>query len=310
MSPDSAIVTIDTGFHRPRFDAAYLLVNEGRAAFVDCGVNASVPRLLDALANQGLGPEAVDWLVLTHVHLDHAGGAGLLMQQLPRARLLVHPRGARHMADPTALRAGAVAVYGEAEVQRSYGELRPVSAERIVVAGDGQRLELAGRPLLCLDTPGHCRHHLCLWDPTSAAFFTGDAFGLSYRELDGPLGPFILPTTTPVQFDPEAMRASVLRLLSHAPRKMYLTHYGPVADVESLAEQLLELLEAMVERALALRQAGPDRHARLVDALRALYLERAAARRVLLSPETVAQLLAVDIELNAAGIGVWLDRMH
>ncbi|MBW3551718.1 MAG: MBL fold metallo-hydrolase, partial [Proteobacteria bacterium] len=119
MSDSHGIVTIDTGFQRPRFDACYLIAEGGRAAFVDCGTNHSVPAMLAALADRDLPREAVDWLVLTHVHLDHAGGAGLLMQHLPNARLLVHPRGARHMIDPARLIAGATAVYGEAEMARS-----------------------------------------------------------------------------------------------------------------------------------------------------------------------------------------------
>ena len=109
---------IDTGFHRPLFDASYLIVENGRAAFVDTGTNFAVPRLLAALGDLGLGLDAVDFVIPTHVHLDHAGGAGLLMQSLPNARMLVHPRGARHMIDPQALYAGALAVYGQAAMDR------------------------------------------------------------------------------------------------------------------------------------------------------------------------------------------------
>ena len=117
------IHVIDTGFHRPMFDASYLMVENGRAAFIDTGTNHSVPRLLEALQSLGLAPEAVDFVIVTHVHLDHAGGAGLLMQQLPNARLVVHPLGAPHMIDPERLTNGARAVYGEAEVKRSYGSI-------------------------------------------------------------------------------------------------------------------------------------------------------------------------------------------
>ena len=124
------IYAIDTGFQRPRFDAAYLLVEDGRAAFIDTGTNHAVPRLLAALDALQLPRSAVDWVIPTHVHLDHAGGAGLLMQSLPEARLLVHPRGLRHMLDPSALYQGAMALYGEAEMQRSYGQLQAIPASR------------------------------------------------------------------------------------------------------------------------------------------------------------------------------------
>ena len=161
------IHTIDTGYVRPRFDAAYLVVEQGRGAFVDCGTNHSVPVLLAALDAAGLAPADVDWVILTHVHLDHAGGAGTLMRQLPHARLVAHPRAAPHMIDPARLVAGATAVYGEELFARHYGELVPVPAERVVVAADGHEVDLAGRTLRCIDTPGHARHHLCTWDARS-----------------------------------------------------------------------------------------------------------------------------------------------
>lgn len=310
MRPASTSVrVIDTGFHRPRFDAAYLLSDAGRAAFVDCGLNSSVPHLLDALQQAGLQPAAVDWLVLTHVHLDHAGGAGELIAQLPNARLLVHPRGARHMIDPTALVAGATAVYGADEVQRTYGSLRPVAAERVVEAPDGFEFEVGALRLRCLDAPGHARHHIVVHHPAEQAFFTGDTFGLSYRELDGPRGPFILPTTTPVQFEPEALKASIARMLAAAPKRMYLTHFGPVEAVETLAEALVEQIDAMV--ALARRHAdlAPEpRHAALVEGLAALYVQRALGHAVPLPVERIRTLLHMDIELNAQGLGVWLGR--
>lgn len=308
MQPfEHGIHAVDTGFHRPRFDASHLVIEDGRAAFVDAGVNRSVPRLLAALAAVGLAVEAVDWLILTHVHLDHAGGAGALLRELPNARLVVHPRGARHMADPSALVAGASAVYGADSVRETYGELLPVPASRIDEAPDGHVVHLAGRPLICLDTPGHARHHLCVWDARSRAFFTGDTFGLSYRELDSTRGAFIVPTTTPVQFDPVALKASVARLLAHAPQAMFLTHYSRVGDVTSLADDLLARVDAMV--AIARRHAGAaDRHARLVADFGAFYVEQARTHGSALTPQAVLDVLAMDIELNAQGLEVWLDR--
>ena len=181
---DQGLYAIDTGFHRDRFDAAYLMVQDGRAAFIDTGTNFSVPRLLAALDAVGLPRDAVDWVIPTHVHLDHAGGVGLLMSELPRARALVHPRGARHMVDPTALYQGALAVYGQQEMDRAYGHLVPVPAERVVSSAEGMTVELAGRPLTLIDTPGHARHHHCIWDESTRGWFTGDTFGLSYREFD------------------------------------------------------------------------------------------------------------------------------
>lgn len=301
------IHTIDTAFQRDHFDAAYLIVEQGRGAFVDCGTNHSVPRLLAGLQQADLAPGDVDFLIVTHVHLDHAGGAGLLMQHLPNATLVAHPRAAPHLIDPAKLIAGATAVYGEEEIQRSYGAIQPVPEARVRVVEDGETIVLAGRPLLSIDTPGHARHHHCLWDARSRCWFTGDTFGLSYRELDGPQGAFILPTTTPVQFEPSALKASIARMLAYAPDGMYLTHYGRVVDVPRLAQALYEQIDAMVAIADAC-EGRADRHRCIAAGLSALYLERAHALQVPLADEDVLRLLAMDIELNAQGLGVWLDR--
>jgi glyoxylase-like metal-dependent hydrolase (beta-lactamase superfamily II) len=298
---------VDTGFHRDAFDAAYLIVHEGRAAFVDTGTNFAVPRLLGALQALGLTVDAVDWVIPTHVHLDHAGGVGLLMRQLPGARVLVHPRGARHLIDPQALWQGALAVYGEEEMARSYGELLPVPAERVQASHDGQTVQLAGRPLHLIDTPGHARHHHCVWDETSRGWFTGDTFGLSYREFDTAQGAWIVPTSTPVQFEPEALRMSIQRLLDAGPDWIYLTHYGRVGEVPRLGRLLLGLLAEMV--ALGLRErTSPARHEALKAGQLEIFARSLAAHGCGLGRERVADLLAIDLELNAQGMAVWLDR--
>jgi glyoxylase-like metal-dependent hydrolase (beta-lactamase superfamily II) len=300
------IHVIDTGFHRDDFDAAFLIVEDSRAAFIDTGTNFSVPRMLAALQDLGLPPEAVDWVIPTHVHLDHAGGMGLLMQSLPQATMLVHPRGARHMIDPQALYAGALAVYGQAEMDRSYGQLIPVPAERVRETSDGMTVSLAGRALQFMDTPGHARHHHCIWDARSQGWFTGDTFGLSYREFDTAQGAWVMPTSTPVQFEPEALRASIARLLGFGPACMYLTHYGQVHDVPRLAGLLYQQIDGMVALAQSLRH-HPDRHQALVSGLNALYRDQ-LVRHGVADPEAGLAGLSLDIELNAQGLAVWLDR--
>ena len=307
MASTHGIHTIDTGFVRPRFDAAYLVVENGRGAFIDCGTNFAVPRMLAALDEAGISAAEVDWLILTHVHLDHAGGAGELIARLPNAKLVVHPRGARHMIDPSVLWAGASAVYGEAVMEQTYGRLRPVPADRVVEAPDGHVVELAGRPLRCIDTPGHAKHHLTVYDERANVCFTGDVFGLSYRDFDTANGPFILPTTSPVQFDPPALHASIERLLALQPDAMYLTHYGRVEDVERLAADLHVQIDAMVDLARA-AHGKPERHAVLMESLTDLYAARAAAHGWRHGRDALRQLLGMDIELNAQGLEVWLDR--
>jgi len=301
------IHVIDTGFQRPRFDAAYLVVHEGRAAFVDTGTNIAVPRLLQALTALGLGRDAVDWVIPTHVHLDHAGGAGALMRELPRARLLVHPRGARHLIDPAALYKGALALYGQAEMDRWYGTLVGVDAGRVDTSGDGMTVQLAGRALLLIDTPGHARHHHCVWDETSGGWFTGDTFGITYREFDSAQGAWVLPSATPVHFDPDALRQSVARLMNRQPACMYVTHFGRVGDVARMATRLLGLLDRMVALGRA-TPPGAGRHQALKDGLRAIYLDSLAAHGCTLDEADITRVLAMDLELNAQGMAIWLDR--
>jgi glyoxylase-like metal-dependent hydrolase (beta-lactamase superfamily II) len=298
---------IDTGFHRDVFDAAYLLVQDGRAAFIDTGTARALPRLLGALQALGIAHEAVDWVIPTHVHLDHAGGAGQLMAQLPQARLLVHPRGARHMIDPSLLWAGATAVYGAEEMARSYDSLLPVPAERVTTTHDNMVVELAGRPLLFADTPGHARHHHCVWDAATRGWFTGDTCGLSYREFDTARGPWIMPTSTPVQFDPVALQASIERLLAADPLCLYLTHFGRVGDVPRLGALLLSLLRQMAEMARQVRHAS-HRHQELQRGQLDLFCASLAEHGCTYSRDQVAGLLAMDLELNAQGMAIWLDR--
>jgi glyoxylase-like metal-dependent hydrolase (beta-lactamase superfamily II) len=271
------------------------------------GTNFSIPTLLEALEGLGLARDAVDYVIVTHVHLDHAGGAGEIMRKLPRAKLVVHPRGSRHMIDPAKLWAGALAVYGEETMRRHYGALVPVDTARVVEAPDGFRLELAGRPLVFLDTPGHARHHFCVWDESSRSMFSGDTFGLAYRELASSRGSFIMPTTTPVQFEPEVLAASIDRLVGYAPRAMLLTHYSSVTEIERLAGELKQRVCAFAALGRDAPE-GPGRSDYLKRGVRELVLGWVADHGTPLGRSEVEALLAVDIELNAMGIESWLDR--
>jgi len=300
------LYTIDTGFERPHFDAAYLIVDSGRAAFVDAGTNHAVPRLLNALHGLGLDNRAVDWVMPTHVHLDHAGGAGLLMQSLPNARLVVHPRGERHMIDPSALIAGATAVYGEAEMARSYGIPVGVDPARITTTIEGMTLSLGKRRLEFIHTPGHARHHHCIWDERARTWFTGDTFGLGYPELVNARGRWVTPTSAPVQFDPEPLKASVNRLLEREPAALCVTHFGRVPHAPHLGPLLLSQIDEMAAIGEGLRHAE-NRHARLGEAMRAMYTRR-LTEHGFSDLERGLALMAMDVEINAQGLASWLDR--
>jgi glyoxylase-like metal-dependent hydrolase (beta-lactamase superfamily II) len=307
------VYAIDTGFERARFDAAYLVLDNGRAAFIDTGHNAAVPRLLEALAAVGLARDAVDWVIPTHVHLDHAGGAGLLMAHLPQARALIHPRGARHLINPLALVEGARAVYGAEVVRQTYGTIKPIPAERVVESHDEMTIQVGQRPLRLIDTPGHARHHHCVWDARSRGWFTGDTFGISYREFDTAAGPWLFPSTTPVQFEPDALRHSIDRLMQTDPQVLYPTHFSRIDDVPRVVAQFRALLDQFVSGAMTLhRDPAIDRPARLphlIAMVESALLNSARAAGVTLDDTTARALLQMDVTLNAQGIEVWLSKV-
>lgn len=306
---DHGIHAIDTRYVRPGLDASHLVVESGRAAFVDTGPSSAVPHLLAALRDLGLGAEQVDWVLLTHIHLDHAGGAGLLMKSLPNARAVIHPRGARHMINPLQLVAGSIEVYGEETFRKLYGEIHPIAAERVDVAADGQRVRLAGREFELIHTPGHALHHYCIVDHGANAIFSGDNFGISYRIFDTARGAFIYPTTTPVHFDPEAMHASIDRLLSYRPRAIYLTHFSEVLELGRLAGDLHECIDAFVGIAKAHATAA-DRGARIRAEMFGFLSQRLDAHGYSGDERQRRQWLGIDVELNSQGLEVWLDRMR
>lgn len=303
----NGVFAVDTLHLRPRLDASYLIQDEGRAAFVDTGTDHSVPQLLRALAEIGQDADRVDYILLTHVHLDHAGGAGRLASLLPNARVLLHPRGAAHMIDPSKLIGATQAVYGVEGFAEQYGAVRPIPPERLAAVGDGERIRLGRRTLEFLHTPGHALHHVCILERDTGQVFTGDTFGVSYRELDTAAGAFIFPTTSPAQFDPEQLHASIDRIGAQKPACAYLTHFGRVEQLPRLAADLHGDLDAFVR--IARQAAGARERAR---AMRPALFEHLCARLDAhgFEGDLTARhaLLDGDVRLNAAGLDAWLAR--
>ena len=303
----AGITAIDTDYVRPLQDASHLIVAGARAAIVDTGANNAVPLILDALRQRGLTADAVDYLFLTHVHLDHAGGAGQLMRALPNATCIVHPRGARHMIDPTRLIAGTEAVYGVERTRQIYGDIVPIDADRVIEADDGQWFELNGRRLQSIHTEGHAKHHYVLNDPASRGVFTGDNFGVSYRETDTVNGAIGFPTTTPVDFDPDAAHESIEKILACDPEYAYLTHYSRIGDLEPYAARLHAALDDYVriaEDCAALPERTKVIEQRLFDYM----CERLEQHGVEADRDTMWSIMSIDATLNAQGLSVWLDR--
>ncbi|MBF0461004.1 MAG: MBL fold metallo-hydrolase [Magnetococcales bacterium] len=301
------ITRIDTGYLRPGFAASYLLVEAGEAVFIETGPSHAVPVLLAALAQKGLTPEAVRAVLVTHVHLDHAGGAGELLRHLPRAELLVHPRGLRHLLDPAKLQAGAEAVYGRERFQTLLGGIHPADPQRTRATADQEQFLLSGRALTLLHTPGHALHHQCVWDAASGGLFSGDAWGISYRVFDQGGDVLLFPATTPVQFDLEASHQTLDRLAALSPDWIFLTHFDRI----SFAPRLTERLHLLLDRFAALGRAHQHQRdpAGLTEALHHLLWAEGSRPA---SPVTAAvgrDWLAMDCALNAQGLQEWLRRL-
>lgn len=300
------VVTIDCQYLYPLTACAYMICEKDRVAFVENNTAHAVPLLLSALAEHGYSPEQVEYAIITHVHLDHAGGSGLLMEKCPNATLLAHPRAARHVIDPARLVASAKTVYGEEVFAKVYGEIQPVEESRVRVMQDGETISFGERSLTFLHTRGHANHHFCVYDSGSDGIFTGDTFGIAYPFMQTQ-GPHLFPSTTPTEFDPVEARLSIDRILATQASKAFLTHFGEFTHLEEGARQLksgLDEFEAILKEAKERTETG--------EALTSLVEEKVNAyfkRRAHFLPETQLNLLLeLDGSLNAAGIAFAAER--
>lgn len=234
---EPGIVVIDHHFQGVEgLIASYLLPGADGLTLVESGPASSLPVLLEGIRAAGFDPADLRRIVVTHVHLDHAGGAGSLLRHAPEARVYAHPSGITHLVDPSRLLRSARRIYGEA-MDTLWGEILPVPAERVVALGDGEALDVGGRQLRALHTPGHASHHVALHEPESGALFTGDVAGV---RLQG--SAYVRPPTPPPDVDLVRWRESVARMRTLQPRRLYLTHFGGFDDPGPLLDGLLARL--------------------------------------------------------------------
>ncbi|MDX2425535.1 MAG: MBL fold metallo-hydrolase [Cycloclasticus sp.] len=299
----NGISCIDSQYVRAGLASCYLIEQNNHAAFIDVGTNYTVPLLLELLEKKNIPLENVGYVIPTHVHLDHAGGAGSLMQQLPNAQLIIHPRGARHMIDPSRLQAGASAVYGATEFKKHYGDLIPIHEDRVTEADDGFSINFQGRKLEFIDTPGHAKHHFCIIDKSSKGMFTGDTFGVAYPELTVNGRPFIFPPSSPVDFDPDDWLTSIDKLMATGCDRAYLTHYSSVEDLEPLAATLRERIKLFAQMA----QQSSNNEA-LASQISRYLIDQVVATGCPLDRAKIMDVLTLDIELITQGLGVWLEK--
>jgi glyoxylase-like metal-dependent hydrolase (beta-lactamase superfamily II) len=252
-------------------------------------------------------PEQVRWVIVTHAHLDHAGGAAALLRAFPGATLVAHPRAARHLIDPERLVASARRVYGDDLFEAIYGSVDPVPAARVRMVEDGEALPLGDATLRFLHTPGHARHHLVVHDPAADTVFTGDTFGLAYPQLQR-AGRFAIASTSPTDFDAAEALASIDRILALGTSTASLTHFGTIDRLEEAAAQLrwwIDRSAALVDEAAAMEPEAAETHLHAA-------LERAMAeaieRRGLAVDDDDRSLLEMDLALNAQGLAVAAAR--
>ena len=303
MNVVDGISVIDSEYYSKDFAAIYLLKQKSKVIIIETGTNYSVPFVKEALSQIGLSFSDVSYVIPTHVHLDHAGGAGLLMMQCQNAALVVHPRGARHLIDPSKLIAGAKAVYGENKFKEYYGEIFPIDANRVIQADDNFILDFDGRELRFIDTPGHARHHFCIWDKATKSMFTGDTFGISYRDLDHQDELYILPSTSPVQFDPEALIQSINRIMEFKPERVCLTHFSAIKPTKKATNKLIESIHFVSN--LAIKYADKNDSESIIYKKMMDYFLEGLNEIGFQNNDYAKDRLSLDVLINTQGLIYW-----
>ena len=303
MNIVEGISVIDSEYYSKDFAAIYLLKQKNKVIIIETGTNYSVPFVKEALSQIGLSFSDVSYVIPTHVHLDHAGGAGLLMMQCQNAALVVHPRGARHLIDPSKLVAGAKAVYGENKFKEYYGEIFPIDANRVIQADDNFILDFDGRELRFIDTPGHARHHFCIWDKATKSMFTGDTFGISYRDLDHQDELYILPSTSPVQFDPEALIQSINRIMEFKPERVCLTHFSAIKPTKKATNKLIESIHFVSN--LAIKYADKNDSESIIYTKMMDYFLEGLNEIGFQNNDYAKDRLSLDVLINTQGLIYW-----
>ena len=303
----SGISVIDSGYFSNDFAAIYLIKENNKVAIIETGTSFSVSNVQKALEKIHLSFVDVAYIIPTHVHLDHAGGAGELMKQCQNASLIVHPRGARHMIDPTKLIAGAMAVYGKQKFKKLYGEIIPIEASRVIEAVDNFILDFDGRELKFIDTPGHAKHHFCIWDKQTESMFTGDTFGISYRDLDHKDEIYIFPSTSPVQFDPEELIKSIHKIMKYKPKRVCLTHFAAIRPTQKVVKQLISGIHFVSN--LAKKYATEGDAEKVIQEKMMNYFLEGIEKIGVKDFDFCRERLELDVKINTLGLIYWQQNI-
>jgi glyoxylase-like metal-dependent hydrolase (beta-lactamase superfamily II) len=299
LNLNNGIYQIDAHYVAEGIAGIYIIVENGKCAIIETGTTHSLTHILKGLKALNLTVKDVLFVIPTHIHLDHVGGASVLLEYCPNAQLVVHSFGEKHMIDPSKLIEGTKAVYGEEKFQQLYGEIKPIEKNKIIALQNGE-INLNGRILKIIDTPGHANHHFCIFDIKSEGVFTGDTFGVAYPQLSTNNIPFVFATTTPVQFNPDKLLDSIDKICLLQPKYFYLTHFGKVTHSVSFVTQLKNSILAFKDIALNSDNLTKD--------LQIYLLEKLKQSNCPLSIDEQKKIIKADIFLNAQGLKIWMSR--
>jgi glyoxylase-like metal-dependent hydrolase (beta-lactamase superfamily II) len=303
----SDIYQIDVCDQEPDRTSCYLILSE-KVALIETGPTPGTVHIKDALKDLGIPPEKVDFIIVTHIHLDHAGGAGIMARDLPQAKVFVHPRGARHLVEPARLVAGARAIYGDS-FERLFGEVLPIPGERVITPADGEKLDLGGgRVLTFYHTPGHARHHFVIYDQVSRGIFSGDALGVRFQALSSLVGfDYTLPSTPPSEFDPAGAIETFDRIGMLDLDYIYFTHYGRAGGVSTILARLQEQVKTFEALGRMVFDTGGGSR-EIEEALWEMVMGQLAGYGLKDRAFPAIKFLELDLRLNAEGINHYLEK--
>jgi glyoxylase-like metal-dependent hydrolase (beta-lactamase superfamily II) len=300
-----SLYQVDLHFNEMTQHSSGYIIKDEAPTIIETGTGKSIPYLLRALKELDIAFEKVSYVIVTHIHLDHAGGAGEILSSLPKARLIVHKGGARHLINPEKLLASAREVYGQ-RFEELFGVISSVPESRAIVFEENMTLSLGSRTLNLYNAPGHSYHHLIAYSPSDEGIFTGDAAGILCAPLSLPGFRYSILTTTPTQFDPEAMKHSLDQMISLNPRRLFLTHFGVTDDAIAQLRRSSSLVDTYMrigEESLALHEEAPALAGRL-----SAFHGQEIVRLGLSSVDPALSLLYMDMSLNASGIFHYLKK--
>lgn len=308
---NSTIYCIDChDLGREKRTGCYVIVGK-KTTIIETSASPSIPYILQGLEELQIKLENIQYLILTHIHLDHAGGAGLFLEKCPNATVIVHPKGSVHLADPCKLIASAKTVYG-AEFDALFNPILPIPKEKIKVVEHKEQLVLEERTLTFYHTPGHANHHISIRDDLSNGIFTGDTSGIHYHELNHEGISFVLPSTSPNQFHPESMLNSISLFEQLKPDSLYFGHYGEHSNPEIVYKQIRYWLPLFIqcgEEAIALKSSFHDRVAQTIELITKKIKNHLFSHGINKN-HPVFEILQLDIEVSSMGLIHYLQKEH